>query len=298
MFRYVRAALAAAALFLIVPLMKANPAPDQDGHVLTALWKQYEEANKADRPQKEAEILTKIKNEAVKQHLAADFYDAAVKYMESVQRRDWKKREELRKNLEKEVKDFDEPMVTYLWMSDHAGSPSDARWAFVRDRAEAFRTGHNTALYRGIGGLMGGALKDFVASDYEYVLWHLLGSRRYEDPEKDEIYQALKAEVAGKYPGEGYLAYYVANRTEEKDARKAALETVAERYAGQAVAFWPRQELLRLEFNGLTEAKAGSAAYQALYHKCLTFEKERGALKGDEAKIAKGCEAAKNLTNT
>ena len=66
MFRYVRAALAAAALFLIAPIMKANPAPDKDGHVLTALWKQYEEAPKADRPQKEAEILTKIKAEAGK----------------------------------------------------------------------------------------------------------------------------------------------------------------------------------------------------------------------------------------
>ena len=72
MFRYVRAALAAAALFLIAPLMNANPAPDKDGHVLTALWKQYEEANKADRPQKEAEILTKIKTEAQKQRLAVD----------------------------------------------------------------------------------------------------------------------------------------------------------------------------------------------------------------------------------
>ena len=37
--------------------MNANPAPDKDGHVLTALWKQYEDASKADRPQKEAEIL-------------------------------------------------------------------------------------------------------------------------------------------------------------------------------------------------------------------------------------------------
>lgn len=175
MFRYVRAALAAAALFLIAPLMNANPAPDKDGHVLTALWKQYEEANKADRPQKEAEILTKIKTEAARQRLAADFYDAAVKYVESVQRRDWKKRDELRKNLEKEVKDFNEPMVTYLWMSDQAGTSSDARWAFVRDRSEAFRQGQNSALWRGIGGLMGGAMKDFVGSDYEYVLWHLIG---------------------------------------------------------------------------------------------------------------------------
>ena len=297
MSRYVQAALAAVAFFLIAPLMNATPAPDKDGHVLTALWKQYEEANKADRPQKEAEILTKIKAEAVKQRLAADFYDAAVKYVESVQRRDWKKRDELRRNLEKEVKDFDEPMVTYLWMSDHAGSSSDARWAFVRDRVEVFRQGHNTALWRGIGGLMGGAMKDFVASDYEYVLWHLIGARRYENPEKDELYQALKAEVAEKYPGEGYLAYYVAAR-KSGAARKTALEAVAKQYAGQSVAFWPRQDLLRIRFDELNEKKAGSAAYQALYADCLAFEKERKALKGDDAKVASGCQVAKNLSET
>ena len=278
--------------------MNAHPAPDPDGHVLTALWKQYEEASKADRPQKEAEILSKIKAEAQKQHLAADFYDAAVKYVESVQRRDWKQRETLRENLKKEVETFADPMVTYLWMGDFGNASSDERWAFVQNRADAFRAGHNTALYRGIGGLMGGAMKDFVASDYEYVLWNLLGSRRYDDPEKDELYRALKEEVAGKYPGEGYLAYYVANRTSGKDARKAALEAVAEKYAGKAVAFWPRQELLRQEFSDLNEAKAGQGPYQALYHKCLTYEKERGALKGDEAKIAKGCEGVKGLVNT
>ena len=298
MFRYLRAALAAAALLLIAPVMNAQSAPDKDGHVLTALWKQFDEASKADRPQKEAEILTKIKAEAQKQRLAADFYDAAVRYVESVQRRDWKKREELRTNLKKEVEAFADPMVTYQWMGDYGNASSDERWRFVRDRIDAFRAGHNPALYRGIGGLMGGAMKDFVASDYEYVLWNLLGSRRYEDPEKDEIYQALKAEVAGKYPGEGYLAFYVANRVTEKDARRKALEAVAEKYAGKAVVFWPRQELLRMDFNDLNEKKAGQAAYQALYHECLGFEKERGALKGDEAKIAKGCEGVKGLVNT
>ena len=278
--------------------MNAHPAPDQDGHVLTALWKQYEDASKADRPQKEAEILTKIKAEAQKQHLAADFYDAAVSYVASVQRRDWKKRDELRSNLQKEVAAFADPMVTYLWMGDYGGASSDERWAFVKDRADAFRAGHNTSLYRGIGGLMGGALQDFVASDYEYVLWHLLGARRYEDPEKDEIYRTLKDEVAGKYPGEGYLAYYLAARTSDKDARKAALEAVASKYAGKAVAFWPRQDLLRMEFDALNEEKAGQAPYQALYRKCLDYEKERTALRGDEAKIAKGCDAVKSLTKT
>ncbi|MBQ6761148.1 MAG: hypothetical protein IJP49_00185 [Bacteroidales bacterium] len=298
MLRYFRTALAAVAFLLTAPMMNAHPATDQDGHVLTALWKQYEDASKADRPQKEAEILAKIKAEAQKQHLAADFYDAAVKYVESVQRREWKKRDELRTNLQKEVEAFADPMVTYLWMGDYGNASSDERWAFVRDRSDAFRTGHNPSLYRGIGGLMGGALKDFVASDYEYVLWHLLGARRYEDPEKDEIYRTLKDEVAGKYPGEGYLAYYLAARNSDKDARKSALEAVASKYAGKAVALWPRQDLLRMEFDALNEEKAGQAAYQALYRKCLDYEKERTALRGDEAKIAEGCDAVRNLTKT
>ena len=111
--------------------MNAHPAPDQDGHVLTALWKQYQEASKADRPQKEAEILSKIKAEAQKQHLSADFYDAAVKYVETEQRRDWKKRDELRTNLRKEVEAFSDPMVTFLWMGDFGNASSDERWAFA-----------------------------------------------------------------------------------------------------------------------------------------------------------------------
>lgn len=296
--RFFRTALAAVAFFLTATIMNANPAPDKDGHVLTALWKQHEEAARADRPQKEAEILGKIKAEAQKQRLPVDFYDAATKYVEAVQRRDWKKRQELRENLQKEVKEFGDPLVTFLWMGEYANAPSDERWAFVKDRAAAFRGGHNAPLYRNVGGLMGGQMKDFIGSDYEYALWSLLGSRSYLSPERDEVCRALKEEVSGRYPGEGWLAYYFANRTSGKDARKAALEAVAQKYAGKAVALWPRQELFRLEFEELNEQKAGSAAFQALYRKGLDFEKERTAFRGDEAKVAKGCTAVESLNRT
>ena len=295
MLRLFRTALAAVAFLFFTPMMNAQT--DQDGHVLTALWKQYEEAVKADRPQKEADLLAKIKTEAQQRHLPVDFYDAATKYVETVRRRDWKKVSEARENLKKEVGDFNHPLVTYLWMGD-TGVSSDERWAFVKDRSKAFREGHNTALYRGISGLMGGAMKDFVASDYEYVLWHLLGSRRYGSLEQDELYQALQAEVAGKYPGEGYLAYYAAGRSYSRAIRKPALEKVAQQYAGKAVSFWPRKDLLQIEFEDLNEEKAGAAAYQALYQECLAYEKERTALKGSEARIVEGIESVKSLTGT
>ena len=279
-------------------MMNANPAPDKDGHELAALWKQYESARKADRPQTEAELLTKIKTEAGKRHLAVDFYDAAVLYVETVQRRDWKKRDELRTNLRKEVEAFADPMVTYLWMGEYDGQPSDARWAYVQPRAEAFRSGRHAPFYRNLGGQMGGALKDFVASDYEYVLWDLLGSRYYTEPGQDGIYVELKKELDGKYPGAGWLAYHTASRISDQASRKTALEALAREYDGKALSFWPRQDLLRMEFQELNEREAGSAAYQALHAKCSSYERERTALKGDEAKIAGGCQGIKSLAST
>ena len=298
MIRFFRTALAAVALLLIAPMMNANPAPDQDGHVLTALWKQYEEAAKADRPQKEAEILEKIKTEAKKQRLAADFYDAATKYVDVVRRRDWKKANEARENLKREVKDFNHPMVTFLWMGD-SGVSSDERWAFVKARPKVFREGHNTALYRNVGGLMDGVLKDYMESDYEYALWSLLGSRPSYLLAKDDLCKALEAEVAGKYPAEGYLAYYVASRKGSRDLRKEALKPVAEKFAGRAVAFWPRKDLLQIEFDELNDRKkADATAYRSLYDKCVAYEKERAALRGDEARIAKGCTTVKSLVST
>ena len=70
-----------------------------DGHKLTTLWKQYEDASKADLPQTEASILEKIKAEALEKRLPVDFWDAATKYVNTVQRRDWKQSSALRSAL-------------------------------------------------------------------------------------------------------------------------------------------------------------------------------------------------------
>ena len=47
-----------------------------EGHALKSLWKQYDEAHAADRPQKEVEILQQIREEAQKKRLHLDFFDA------------------------------------------------------------------------------------------------------------------------------------------------------------------------------------------------------------------------------
>lgn len=291
----IRMAFAAVALLLFVPvMMQARPVSEGDGHQLTALWKKFEEASKADRPQTEAKILSQIKEEAVRRRLPVDFYDAAKAYVNSVQRRDWKKRAELRQQLSDEVKSFDEPIVTYLWMNEFAGASTDERWAFVQSRSEAFE-GRHPAFYGLIGGMMGGVLGDFVADDREFVLWHLLTGRSYSDPGKDEVYRALKKKVAGRYPSEAWLEYYQAARISDRDARKHAFEMLSGKYAGKAVSLFPREDLLSMEMDLLEKNGAPAAEYEALYRRLESFERDRKAFKGDEARIAGVCRGAERL---
>ena len=152
-------------------------AMNDDGHVLTDLWRKYEDARKADRPQKEAEILADIKKQALREHLPVDFYDAATEYVNTVQRRDWKQGNQLREDLEAEVRRFDYPLVTFLWMRQWKHSSTDELWAYVKVHSKGFQ-GRNPALYRGVDVFLNGTLKPFIRNDKEFVLWNLLQSRR------------------------------------------------------------------------------------------------------------------------
>ena len=163
-------------MLVLLAGMVAIAQPMNDGHTLTSLWKKYDAARKADRPQLEAEILSEIKQEAMRQHLSLDFYDAATQYVSTVQRRDWKQRDALNKALEQEVKAFDEPVVTFQWMSRWQYASTEALWAYVQAHPDGFK-GRTSGFYADAGGYLGGALPRFIASDREYVLWRLLSSR-------------------------------------------------------------------------------------------------------------------------
>jgi len=273
--------------------MKTPQKTDSSGHTLTALWAQYEAASKADKPQTEAEVLSKIKETALAERLPVDFYDAATAYVNTVQRRDWKQRDALRARLAEEVKAFDEPIVTFLWMQDYGGASTDELWAYVQAHEKGFQ-GLHKPFFRNIDGYMGGALKDFIASDREYVLWRMLGRRSYDKIDDDEVYRSLRDLLGDSYPDGAYLEYWRAGRLPETE-RPDALRDVAGKYAGKAVSLYPREDLLSQEFSSLVEKKASSADFKDLYGRCLAYEKERAAYKGDEAAVAKGCTVVKNL---
>ena len=263
----------------------------QDGHQLTNLWKEYEKAAKADRPQKEAEALAKIKAEAARQHLEADFYDAATLYVQAVQRRDWKQRDALREALAQEVRDFNEPIVTFLWMAHwNSASMADLQ-AYVKEL-----TGNHPALHRDVDGLLNGCLKPFIKTDKEYALWYLLGRRYGKDP---ELTQALEQEVAGKYPNQAAWEYFqIKRKTYKENEEKQAWEALAAQYADQAFGVYPSAELLRLRFAQLNENNADGPAYKALYTDAEALEKRRSACKGEDKTLVQGCRYPQDLMET
>ena len=270
-----------------------------DGHQLTSLWKQYEEAHKADLPKKEADILAQIKTEAIARHLPVDFYDAATNYVSTVQRRDWKQRDALREALEKEVNAFNEPIVTFLYKADFLNASSNALWTYLQAHPDGFQ-GCNPALHRGVDGILNGSLKPFIRNDKEYALWYLL-SRRYGVG--DNVPQMLKEELSGVYPNEAVLAYYQLRQQNwpvyKREQERKAYQELADQYAGKPFSIYPRGDLLRIRYGELTEKKSSKGSqYEVLYADALALEKERKACKGDAKTLLAGCTYPQNLISS
>jgi len=261
-----------------------------ENHQLTALWRQYEEARDDDRPQKEAELLQTIKREAQSRKLAADFFDAATLYVQTVERRDWKQRDSLRSQLEREVRAYNQPLVTFLWMEQCKYSPGEKLWEYANEHRRALEREREVSLYKDLNSYLGGALPPYICSDWEYVLWHMLS---YYPALRNKLKEALRECVRGRYPNEAALDIVMEYDKRWKDSeweeRYASIERLAGKYEGKAVAFYPKAELLALRKEKLDKEKAADTAFKALYNDARALEHARKALKGPEAQIAMGC---------
>ena len=258
-----------------------------DGHTLNSLWKQYDEASKADLPQKEAELLQQIRDEAFTKRLPVDFYDAGKLYISTVERRDWKKSSQVRSEFGELVKKFDYPIVTYTWMKAFGGYSAESRLEFVKSRLKDFE-GRTPQFYSDIDYQMGGKLKEFIVDDMEYVLWDLLVNRYYYNEENSDAYRELVKHIGERYPNGAYLEYYIICR-KRKEVGEPLLRGFIEKYNGRGISFWARQVLLMNEFDLLKSDKDPDTKYKAIYEKCKAFEKDRKALRGVEATVAEGC---------
>ena len=268
--------------------------PMHDNHQLTSLWKQYQQAYRADRPQKQAQILTQIKQEASAKHLPLDFYDAATEYVRTEQSRNWKLRDQLYKDLAAEVAAFGEPIVTFRWMKEWDSATVQTLWDYVKAHPDGFN-GHHPDFYTGVSDYLNGSLQPFIQNDHEYVLWALLGKIPASRLTESEVYKALRENVEGRYPAHPALEFFVLLSTNSK---AEDFEALAAKYPGKAISLYPRARVLQLKKSALDKGNGTSEQYKALCGEADALEKERGAYKGDEAVIAKGCTAAAELRKT
>ncbi len=288
---------------------KKSAETDSEGHVLVALWADYEQAVSLDRPAKQVEILSKIKSEASEKRLAWDFYDAAKKYVSDAASRNWKLQDSLKLNLGEEIAKFDEPVMSFVWKLSKGDETAETIFEYVRANAKRLEASCNQPFWTSydgrssVPGIPGsGFVKEFYANDYQYALWTLLAKNFYTGNLFADIAEALAEYQGGSYPMSAFLEYVQlekswrnADGNTSASVKKSALEAFAGKYAGKAVSMFAKASLLEMEFSSLGEKKAGSNEYKVLYDKCAAFEKERTAFTGVESKVVGDLTTVENL---
>ena len=278
--------------FITMGNNNANNAPAPDKSV-AQLWKDYDAARKADRPQKQLDILKEIQSVALRQRLPWDFYKAGDTYVDVASSRNWKLRDSLHLQFQKDIEAFNEPVLTYY----------NSRWSmagkseFLEKNRDRLEKGRHTDFYenddRFASQFFEEVLTERIANDWEYVLWSLtLGN--YWNPGADEERYAdmLEKALGDRYPDAAFLEFTRIEWLKDDFRSKERLEEYTQKYNGKAVALMARQALLTKEFEQLErEGKGTSGQYRALREKCAAFEKDRKAFSGPEKKIADCCSA-------
>lgn len=273
----------------IAPSAKA----DSQGHVLDGLWKQYESAGKSDLPVDQQQILRKIKDQASKERLSWDFYDALTN-LESVGTRiNWKKSDSLRTWVEKEIENYNEPVVTFFYKSSYWVGPGEE---FLKANEEALKASHNPEFYKRDWTVTSRSydkvLIESFENDRDYVLWNLF------------IISTANPDLAafkGRYPLEQLVEFEQINRQytrwgEKQQERKAALEAFTQKYSDRGVSLLSRQELLGDTFRKYEELNENGEKFSQLRAECVAFEKDRKA--SPEKTMASCCKQIEDLIQT
>ena len=270
-------------------------AKDKNGHTLTKLWAEYEKAVDADKPKDQADILDRIKKEATVQKLPWDFYDASWKYVQARTSTNWKLREELTAQANKDIEAFGEPVAVFFNRKDR-GSTTELLLAYVQEQKARLQQTKNPEFWdadSSIGGYsFSEVLKARFANDYDYALWSLLTSRRSGAADA-----AAREYFAGRYPFEALVEFVLAQHKTRDEAKKRMQELV-DQYGGTAFSLLPREYLLSIRQNELRWEKGTSEQYRQLALDCETFLADQKRFTGDEKAIADCCTEVEDIFAT
>ena len=265
--------------------------PDEQGHALTSLWKNYYSAQKADLPKKMSEALDAIMEQAKAKRYHWDFYDAAVKKVDAEVSRNWKVRQEMNTFLSNAIKEYDEPIVTYAYRSSYGGS---GLLDFVLANKTRLQAGKNKAFHTRTDGQMNGLLNGFIKDDYEYALW----SERLGGRNSSKGFEALKEYLGETYPNAAWNEY-VSLQGRYWAYREDDVKAFVAKYSGKAVGLFGKALMFDDRMSNLSRNKGTEADYKALYADIKAAEKERLSFRsGVDSKIAGTIESFKNQIET
>ena len=262
---------------VLMPILTTSMKTDDNEHKLTGLWKNYENAEKADRPADAVSALESIKKEAKRNHYTWDYYDACQKYADTRTRTNWKLRDSLQNAFRAEILDFGEPVAVYYM---RRGENPAALCNYISDNEARLRSTVNPEFWSHDWRIsqykFSPALTSLLGSDWDYVLWSLYPEELMEGNYKS-------------YP----LSAFVEYKNLPREGREKALEEYAAKYRGKAVSLMAAEDLLLARFNSMkTDSGTSSAQYLALAQDCRALMQEAASFKGAEKVIADCCDDA------
>ncbi len=284
-------------LITFMNLFSSACAKDDRGHSLTKLWAEYDKAVDADRPKDQADILGRIKKEAAAQHLAWDYYDATMKYVDARASTNWKLRGELLTQAGQDIETFGEPVAVFYHRQGRSDSEELLR--YVTEQKTRLQQAHNPEFYGRDSRVGGYTFSDFllpkIANDYEYTLWSLFGSRQ-----SDAVTRTIREYYAGRYPFDALIDFCLARR--ESNGPEDGLKKMgafADAHAGQAVAILARDQMLSYRHQLLRrDEKSTAEEYRQLALDCQTLIADRKKFSGDEKALAECTDNADDILDT
>lgn len=284
------------------PIDNNSTVPDEQGHIFIHQWKTYYDAVSADRPKKQMEALDAIKKIARDRRVAWDFWDASVKYFDVSVSRDWKSRDSLISRMEREVKEFDEPVLTILYRRSYLSTYDYELLKYITENAARLEKAKNEPFYKHEGHIysyMSGQLPEYISNDFEYLLWINLPSYgNSEGLASDRTYKMLDSIIKGRYPDGAYLHYLNVAANTDDGKREAALKDFVKEYKGKAISYFAESDLLAIKKDSLDNNNAGSDEYEKLYKECKAFESRRHSLSGKEKVLAEDIVEVEDLIKT
>ena len=283
----VKLAAIVAAFFVCLGNASGAQAPQKDksGHQLVALWKEYDAARDADRPQTQLAVLTKIKAQAKEKSLAWDFWDAARTYTDVAISRNWKLRDSVNTALRTEAMAFPDAMVPFTYLLNYKSDEEAFNYA-VKNAGQL--GGHNNKEFykddRRVKDCLSECLPDYIKDDYEYSLWTIfLGNN---SKVRNEAQKSLEGMISA-YPCLPYFRYLTATRLiSGSDKWKEAMNSAAGLCEGKAVSLYPKAALLYDRLQELQKNKnATPQQFKELREEAARLNVTRVTYVGKEKKL-------------